>query len=340
MDASRQGNKQCVLVCGGAGYIGSTIAGLLADSGHTPVILDSLSTGKREFTSDYPFYHGDIADLALLRQITSKHDIDIVIHCAALIVVPDSIAQPHTYYQENVVKSLRLIENMQQCGVERMLFSSSASVYGASDTFEVDEQSACNPQSPYARTKLMVEFILEDISRVSNMRAISLRYFNPIGADHRMRSGMCVEKPTHVLGKMLEAAHGRIPCFEITGTDYHTRDGSGVRDFIHVVDIATAHIRAVERFDDVLADDACFSVINLGTGRGTTVRELLAACVEVTGIEFPIIESPPRPGDVAGVYASCRKAEDALGWRAEHSTATAIADHNTWLEKRMTLLGY
>lgn len=333
-------DKKCVLISGGAGYIGSTIAGLLVDSGHAPVVLDSLRTGKREFVSDYPFYHGDVADPKLLRQITSKHNIDIVVHCAALIVIPDSVAQPHEYYQENVTKSLRLIENMQDCGLERILFSSSASVCATSDTFEVTEQSPCDPQNPYSRTKLMVEFMLEDISRASNMRAISLRYFNPIGADPKMRSGMCIKKPTHVLGKMLEAVHGRIPHFEITGTSYNTRDGSGMRDFIHVADVAAAHVRAVERFDDILTDDTPFSVINIGTGRGTTVKELLAACIKVTGTEFPIVESPPRPGDSPGMYASCQKAAQLLDWRAEYSIEKAITHHNQWLEKRAKLLGY
>lgn len=333
-------DSKSVLVCGGAGYIGSIIAALLVDHGHIPVILDSLRSGRREFVADYPFYEGDIADRALLQRITTEHAIDVVIHCAALIVVSDSVANPQEYYRENVVKSLALVSNMQSCNVNRILFSSSATVYKVSDTFEVTELSPCDPYSPYARTKLAVEFMLEDIARSSDLRALSLRYFNPIGADPRMRSGASVEHPTHVVGKMLDAAHGRIPRFEITGTEYPTRDGSGVRDFIHVADLALAHVRAVERMDDLFSDGAAFSVINIGTGMGTTVRELLAACMRATGRDFPVVESPPRPGDVAGMYASCRKAERLLGWRAQYSIEEAIGHHDQWLEKRKNLLGY
>lgn len=187
----------------------------------------------------------------------------------------------------------------------------------------------------------MVEFILEDVARVTPLNAIALRYFNPIGADLKLRSGATVERPTHVLGRMLDAANGHIPQFEITGTEYNTRDGSGMRDFIHVHDVAMAHVRAVEHFDDILDNSSeGYTVINLGTGRGTTVKELLGMCMEATGMKFPVVEAPARPGDVAGVYANCSKAERQLGWHAEHSITEAIRHHQQWLEKRATLLKY
>ena len=182
--------------------------------------------------------------------------------------------------------------------------------------------------------------------------AISLRYFNPIGADPQLRSGAIVARPTHVLGKMLDAASGHIPTFEITGTQYNTRDGSGMRDFVHVADLALAHVRAIERFDVALADnddnddndgkdgDDTFAVMNLGTGRGTTVKELLAECVRAVGSSFPVVEAPPRRGDVAGVYANCDKAQRLLEWRAQYSIADAIDHHYRWLKKRVKLLGY
>ena len=242
-----------VLVTGGAGYIGSTIANALNDTGHQAVILDSLITGQKTFTKGHPFFEGDIADRALLERIFMEYpDIACTIHCAAIIVVPESVAQPYRYYRENVVKSLELFKHLEELGYPKAVFSSSASVYDAVPGFKVTEASPLKPSSPYARTKYMMEMVLEDLSHATLLRGIALRYFNPIGADPKLRSGVHVRQPSHVMGKLVDTALGKIPEFQITGVDWPTRDGSGIRDYIHVWDLAMAHVKAVESFDRAL----------------------------------------------------------------------------------------
>lgn len=331
-----------VLVTGGAGYIGSTIASVLEDSGHTPIILDSLVTGKREFTAGRIFYQGDIADRNILEQIFRDYpEVYCTIHCAALIVVPESVAKPHLYYTENVCKSLELFKNLHELGYPRVVFSSSASIYDAVPGFKVTEESPLKPSSPYARTKYMMEMVLEDLSKATTLRGIALRYFNPIGADPKFRSGIHAPEPSHVLGKLVDAALGKIPEFQITGANWPTRDGSGIRDYIHVWDLAMAHLKAVERFDDVLSKTkSTYTVINLGTGSGVTVKELVAAFERSYGKTINKREAPPRPGDVAGAYANADKALALLGWKAEKSIDEGIASALEWGRRRGEILGY
>lgn len=331
-----------VLITGGAGYIGSTIAHALLDTGHTPVLLDSLVTGPRVFTEGKIFYEGDIADRALLERIFREHpDIHSTIHCAALIVVPESVEQPYLYYRENVCKSLELFKNLEELGYPRVVFSSSASIYDAVPGFKVTETSPLKPSSPYARTKYMMEMVLEDLSRATRLRGIALRYFNPIGADPKLRSGIHVREPSHVLGKMVDVALGKLPEFAITGVNWPTRDGSGIRDYIHVWDLAMAHVKAVEQFDQVIEKvGSPYVVINLGTGHGVTVKELVAAFERVYGKPIPKREAPPRPGDVAGAYANADRALELLGWKAEHSIDQGIASALAWGQKRKEILGY
>lgn len=332
-----------VLVTGGAGYIGSTICSALEDQGHVPIILDSLVTGKREFTDGRVFYEGDIGDRELLSRLLADHpDIACTIHCAALIVVPESVSEPARYYRENVCKSLTLFETLAELGQTRVVFSSSASIYDAPSDFRVTEESPLRPQSPYARTKYMMEMVLEDLCNATPLRGISLRYFNPIGADPRFRTGQHVEMPSHVLGLMVEAARGRVPVFQLTGTNWPTRDGSGLRDFIHVWDLALAHVQAVERFDSVFEMSerpARHLQINLGTGNGVTVKELIAAFERVTGETLPTREAPPRPGDVGGAYASTERAEKLLGWTAKSSIDDGIRTALEWDARRHTRTG-
>ncbi|MEZ0067695.1 UDP-glucose 4-epimerase [Streptacidiphilus sp. MAP12-20] len=330
-----------VLITGGAGFIGSTVASACVDAGIVPVVLDSLVTGRREFADGRPFYEGDIADGALIDRIFEEHpDISAAIHCAALIVVPDSVAQPLHYYRENVAKTVALVEHLQRKGCERLLFSSSASIYAPGEDFSVDEESSLDPLSPYARTKMVTELIFKDTAEASCLRVLSLRYFNPIGADPQLRSGLQVALPSHALGKLIEARAGGAP-FRITGTDWPTRDGSGIRDYIHVWDLAQAHVAALQRFDAVLPLDGprSYEVINLGTGQGTTVRELVAAFEVVTGAPLPIEEAPARPGDNAGAFSRTEKAERLLGWRPELSLEQGIADTLTWFDRRAAVLG-
>jgi UDP-glucose 4-epimerase len=329
-----------VLITGGAGYIGSTIATALEAAGHVPVILDHLGAGREEFVGDRSFYPADIADRETLRRIVAEHpDLDCTVHCAARIVVPESVSEPYAYYRDNVTKSLELFDELVALGKPRVVFSSTASLYAPSDTFEVTEDSRLEPPSPYARTKRMMEQALTDICAATPLRAIILRYFNPIGSDPDYRSGIQDALPSHVLGRLVAASRGDIDAFVVTGTDHPTRDGTGIRDYVHVWDLARAHVAAVERFDAVLAaEDATSTIMNLGTGQGVTVRELLAAFERVYGRSVPTREGPPRPGDAVGAYANVDKAARLLGWRAELSLDDAIASALEWGERRETVL--
>jgi UDP-glucose 4-epimerase len=331
-----------VLVTGGAGYIGSTTAKALEVAGHTPVILDSLLTGPRAFVRDRVFYEGDIADRALLRRVVDEHpDLDCTIHMAARIVVPESVEKPYEYYRDNVAKSLELFDELVAVGKPRVLFSSSASLYAMVEDFEVTEDSPLEPPSPYARTKRMMETVLEDLAVATDLRAVILRYFNPIGSDPDLESGVYAREPSHVLGQLVMAAQGLIPAFTITGTGHPTRDGTGIRDYVHVWDLAEAHVVAVERFDEVLASVAAPStIINVGTGSGVTVRELVAAFERVFGRPVPLREAPPRPGDAVGAFAGVDKARDVLGWTASLSLDDAIASALAWGRRRHEVLGY
>ena len=331
-----------VLVTGGAGYIGSTTAKALEAAGHTPVILDSLLTGPRAFVKDRAFYEGDIADRALLRRIVDEHpDLDCTIHMAARIVVPESVAQPVLYYRDNVAKSLELFDELVALGKPRVVFSSSASLYATVDDFEVDEQAPLDPPSPYARTKRMVEQILEDMAEATELRALILRYFNPIGSDPDLESGVYAREPSHVLGQLVLAATGQRDAFAVTGTDHPTKDGTGVRDYLHVWDLAQAHVAAVERFDDALAAlGTTSSVINIGTGEGVTVRELLSTFEQVFGHAVPTVDAPPRPGDAVGAFANVEKAAEVLGWRSRLSLADGITSALAWNARREEVLGY
>lgn len=331
-----------VLVTGGAGYIGSTTAKALEVAGHVPVVLDSLLTGPRAFVRGRIFYEGDIADRALLRRVVDEHpDIACTIHMAARIIVPESVAHPYEYYRDNVSKSLDLFDELTTLGKGDVVFSSSASLYGTVPGFGVDESAPLDPPSPYARTKRVMEMVLEDLSAATDLRAIILRYFNPIGSDPDLESGVYVREPTHVLGQLTLAALGLKDFFTITGTEHPTKDGTGIRDYIHVWDLARAHVAAVERFGDVVTHDGGNStVINLGTGRGVTVRELVATFQQVFGSEVPVREAPPRPGDAVGAFALVDKAREVLGWTAELELRDAIASALAWAEKRHEILGY
>lgn len=333
------------LITGGAGYIGSTICSALEDAGHTPVILDSLITGREEFTRNRIFYHGDIADSALVERLFSEHpDIYATVHCAALIVVPESVASPYEYYQDNVSKSVEFFYTLQRLGYKRVVFSSSAALYDVVPDFMVTEESPIKPISPYARTKFMMEMVLKDFCSAYGMKGIALRYFNPIGADPKMRSGIHVPVPTHVLGKLVDTAQGRQAVFEITGNKWPTRDGTGIRDYIHVWDLAQAHVNAMVNFDQVFARAGCpddgYLVINLGTGSGVTVLELVNAFEKVYGQVINKRFAPPRPGDVAGSYASADRAREWLHWKAELSIEQGISDALKWGEIRQFILNF
>jgi UDP-glucose 4-epimerase len=332
-----------VLVTGGAGYIGSTTAKALEEAGHTPIILDSLLTGPRVFVGDRIFYEGDIADRHLIARIIEEHpDLHSTIHMAARIIVPESVVQPYEYYRDNVAKSLELFDTLHQLGKNRVLFSSSASLYAPpAEGFEVVEDDELDPPSPYARTKRMMEQILQDMAVATDLRGIILRYFNPIGSDPDLTTGVYAKEPTHVLGQLVRAARGQQDAFTITGTEHPTPDGTGIRDYIHVWDLAKAHVRAIERFDAAIEQAGTPSVvINVGCGIGVTVRELIVAFERVFGHQVPVREAPPRPGDAVGAYANVDRAVELLDWRTELTLEDAIASALAWSEKRHEILGY
>jgi UDP-glucose 4-epimerase len=324
-----------VLIAGGAGYIGSTIASACSDAGIRPVILDSLVTGRREFAAGRDFYEGDIADGSLVDRVFAEHPgISAVIHCAALIVVPDSVADPAGYYRANVAKSLDFVTHLLRNGCPRLIFSSSAAIYRASDDLTVDEDSPVDPQSPYARTKAVCEEMFADIAAAQPIRVLSLRYFNPVGADPKMRTGLALRRPTHALGQLIRARADGVP-FLVTGTDWPTRDGSGIRDYVHVWDLAAAHLAALTRFDALPGPAA---VINLGTGTGTTVRELLAAFNQVAGRPVVAQDAPRRPGDTAGAYTRTDRAARLLDWRPQYDLTEGIRHALAWAAIRDGIL--
>ncbi|OIJ86411.1 UDP-glucose 4-epimerase GalE [Streptomyces colonosanans] len=327
-----------VLIAGGAGYIGSTVTSACLDEGITPVILDSLVRGRREFTDGRIFYEGDICDGSLIDRIFSEHpDISAVVHCAALIVVPESVEDPISYYEANVGKSLDFVRHVRRNGCDRLIFSSSASIYQADDGSAVDEDSPLGPQSPYARTKAVCEGMFADIAASGQMRVLSLRYFNPVGADPKMRTGLQLKRPSHALGKMIQA-HQEGTAFPVTGTNYPTRDGTGIRDYVHVWDLAAAHLAAIDRFDSLLTTSQTSMAINLGTGSGTTVRELCAAFNQVVDTPLATVDAEPRLGDVAGAYTKSDRAQQLLGWASKFSLEEGIRASLDWIPVRDEML--
>lgn len=322
-----------VLITGGAGYIGSTVATACVDADLEVVVLDNLSTGRADFARGRPLYVGDVADQRVWERVVSEHpDIDVVVHCAARIVVPDSMSDPLGYYEANVAKTIDLLQQIRAAGIGRVVFSSSASVYRGASGTGVDEAAPLEPGSPYARSKQMVEEILSDAARAGMLRAVALRYFNPIGADPELRTGLQNPNPSHALGRIMRSqAAGE--AFPLTGTTWPTRDGSGLRDYVHVWDLALAHVAAVQRFDDVATPAHPFLAINIGTGQGVTVRELIAAYERVTGTRLSVEEHEARPGDQAGAYAIVDMARQLLGWSAERTVDDGVRDALAWAEK-------
>ncbi|MGG2463750.1 UDP-glucose 4-epimerase GalE [Streptomyces sp. RGM 3693] len=326
------------LIAGGAGYIGSTVASACLDAGITPVILDNLVRGRAEFTDGRIFYEGDISDGALIDRIFSEQpDISAVVHCAALIVVPESVEDPIGYYEANVTKSLAFVSHLNRNGCDRLIFSSSASIYQAEDGSSVTEDSPLAPQSPYARTKAVCEEMFADVAAAGKLRVLSLRYFNPVGSDPLLRTGLQLKRPSHALGKLIQAHQEGMP-FQVTGVNYPTRDGTGIRDYVHVWDLAAAHIAAIDGFDSILTASKRSIAINLGTGSGTTVRELCTAFNNVVSTPLATVDTDPRPGDVAGGYTRSERAEKLLGWTPKLSLEEGISSALDWIPVRDEML--
>jgi UDP-glucose 4-epimerase len=310
-----------VLVTGGAGYIGSHVVYSLLDRGDKVAVLDNLSTGvKAQVGHQSAFFQGDVADTALVKKIIAAQAVDTVIHFAGSIVVPESVADPLFYYENNVARTRTLIQACVESDIKAFIFSSTATVYAddASQPLKEDERKA--PISPYARSKLMTEWMLEDVSRAHDLRYHVLRYFNVAGADAQGRTGQSAPKATHLIKRAAQVALGRVPHLDIFGTDYPTPDGTGVRDYIHVSDLAGAHLLAL----DALRAGAASATYNCGYGRGLSVREVVAGVEREIGRALPVQESPRRPGDPPTLISDPRRIKAALGWRPAHEDLDEI----------------
>ena len=303
-----------ILVTGGAGYIGSHTAYALLDRGEDVVVLDNLSTGMRAHVgTKAAFVEGDVRDQALVRDTIANHKVDAVIHFAGSIVVPESVQKPLAYYENNVVGSRALLEACIAAGMRQLIFSSTAAVYAEDAPQPLAEDAVKAPISPYARSKLMTEMMLEDVARAHDFRYAILRYFNVCGADPDGRTGQVSPIPTHLIKRAVMVALGRIPYLDIFGTDYPTADGTCVRDYIHVTDLANAHLLAL----DALRAGAAPTSYNIGYGRGLSVRDVVAAVERVIGRPLPKQTAPRRAGDVPSLIADPGRIR-ALGWTPRH----------------------
>lgn len=309
-----------VLVTGGAGYIGSQTARALTAAGHEVVILDNLVTGHRWAVKGNLFIEGDLGNKEVLANVFKYHRIEAVLHFAASLLVGESVTNPQKYFWNNIVNTLVLLDTMKAAGVEQIAFSSSAAVYGNPQKTPIPEDHPMNPVSPYGDSKLCMERAIRWYSTAYGFRGTALRYFNAAGADLEGELGEDHDPETHLIPLVIQAAVGQRPAVQIFGTDYPTPDGTAIRDFIHVVDLADAHVRALE----YLADGGNSTELNLGTGQGHSVREVLDGVAKVCGGKVPAEDAPRREGDPAVLVADPSKAQEVLGWRPQHSDLDTI----------------
>jgi UDP-glucose 4-epimerase len=320
-----------VLVTGGAGYIGSHMVLELVDAGEKVVVLDNLSTGFRWAVDPRAeLVIGDIGDQNLVRTLIKKHGIAAIIHFAGSIVVPDSVADPLGYYNNNTVKSRALMEVAVATGVEHFIFSSTAAVYGNPQENPVGEEAPPTPMSPYGSSKLMTEIMLADTGRAHGLRYVALRYFNVAGADPDKRSGQSTPRATHLIKVACETALGQRSHMEVYGTDYETPDGTCVRDYIHVRDLARAHMAALKYLRAGGASD----IFNCGYSQGYSVLQVIDAVKRVSGVDFDVRMAPRRPGDPAAIVAKSGKIRSTLGWEPELDDLDQIVRHAlAWEDK-------
>lgn len=309
-----------ILITGGAGYIGSHTAKALALAGFEPIVLDDLSTGHPELVRWGPLVEADIADIDAVERCVKKYSIAAVIHFAGLISVGESIEDPRRYYETNTLGTFRLLSAILDAGVRHFVFSSTAAVYGHPESVPIVEAHPRAPINPYGHSKAMVEAVLEDYSRAHGLKAAMLRYFNAAGADPDGETGEMHEPETHLLPLVIEAALGRREAIDIFGTDYETADGTAIRDYIHVSDLADAHVRALR----YLLDGGESVALNLGTGRGHSVAEVIAMVEKISAKHVPRRERGRREGDPPMLIADSREAGRVLGWRPERSDLESI----------------
>jgi UDP-arabinose 4-epimerase len=312
----------CILITGGAGYIGSHCAKMAARHGIEPVVLDNLTTGHTWAVRWGPLIQGDVGNASLLRQILREHKIDAVIHFAANCYVGESVTDPRKYFHNNVVNTLTLLDAVVEAGITSFVFSSSCATYGIPDEIPITEQTRQRPVNPYGESKLFVERMLHWYGVAYQVRSVALRYFNAAGADPDGELGERHDPETHLIPLVLDAARGRRPFVSVYGVDYPTPDGTAVRDYVHVTDLADAHLRALE----YLKASGPSIAINLGSEAGYSIKEVLAAAERVAGAPFPVRFEDRRPGDPPVLVADCRKAREVLGWRPQFSALDTILE--------------
>jgi UDP-glucose 4-epimerase len=323
-----------VLVTGGAGYIGSHMVYALVAAGERVVVLDNLTTGfDWAIAESVPLIQGETGDQALVARIIAEHGIEAVIHFAASIVVPDSVADPLAYYKNNTVNSRALIECAVRGGVKHFIFSSTAAVYGNPARAPVTEDDAPAPMSPYGSSKLMTEIMLRDAGIAHGLGHVILRYFNVAGADPELRTGQSTKGATHLIKVAVETALGRREKMDVFGTDYPTPDGTCVRDYIHVSDLVRAHLDALR----YLRGGGASVTANCGYGRGYSVREVIDTVKKVSGVDFHVDLSPRRPGDPAQIVASSDRARAVLGWKPVHDDLAGIVGDALGWERKLML---
>jgi len=324
-----------VLVTGGAGYIGSHMVHTLSEAGETVVVLDNLSTGfKWAVAAGADLVVGDTGDQALVARVIAERSVSAVIHFAASIVVPDSVADPLGYYRNNTANSRSLIECAVRGGVKQFIFSSTAAVYGNPANTPVGEDDVLAPMSPYGSSKLMTEIMLRDAAAAHGLEYVILRYFNVAGADPLGRTGQSTRGATHLIKVAVETALGKRDRIKVYGTDYPTADGTCVRDYIHVSDLVRAHSDALAH----LRAGGASAIMNCGYGRGFSVLEVIDAVKRVSGVDFRVEHAPRRPGDPAAIVASPQRVRDLLGWRPQFDDLGTIVSHALAWERKLTSL--
>ncbi|RJG46606.1 MULTISPECIES: UDP-glucose 4-epimerase GalE [unclassified Mesorhizobium] len=326
-----------VMVTGGAGYIGSHMVWKLLDQGEEVVVVDRLSTGfDWAVPAEAELVVGDIADQALIEATMKRKKVDAVIHFAGSIIVPESVSDPLGYYLNNTAKSRDLIESAVRSGVKNFIFSSTAAVYGSPERIPVAENEAAAPESPYGTSKLMTELMLRDAAAAHDLDYTILRYFNVSGADPKMRTGQSTKGATHLIKVASEAATGKRDYMEVYGTDYPTPDGTCVRDYIHVSDLANAHYLALKR----LRDGGKSIIANCGYGQGYSVHEVIDAVKRVVGHDFEVRTRERRPGDAVAIVANADLAKSEFQWKPEYDNLETIVSHaiqwEEMLKKRNT----
>ena len=324
-------SNSTVLVTGGAGYIGSHTVLQLVARGERVVVLDNLSTGFRRAVRDVPLVVGDVGDRALVDQLLAEHRVDTIIHFAAAVIVPESVAHPLKYYGNNTCATRSLLDCAARANVKHFVFSSTAAVYGTPSSGVASEETATAPINPYGTSKLMSEWMLRDLSAATALRHVVLRYFNVAGSDPEGRIGQSTEKATLLIKVAAEAAVGKRPHVSVFGTDFPTPDGTGVRDFIHVADLATAHLNAL----DYLRSGGTSLTANVGYGQGYSVREVLNSVERLSGIKLNVREEPRRAGDPASLIAKAERVRSVLKWKPRHDQLDTIVRTSLEWEKRL-----